>query len=82
MQFVPNDPPTRLILCAYPNSDGVVEYTLHDELGSIHFQGTMGANKMRITISCIPEDRPVPEFKCRLPPSHTSVKAEIIQESK
>ena len=41
----------------------------------------MGANKMRIEISCIPEDRPVPEFECRLPPSHTSVEVEIIQES-
>ena len=79
MQFVPEDPPTRLILCAYPNSDGVVKYTLHDEMGSIRFQGVMDVGKMRIEISCIPEDRPVPEFECRLPPDLDSVEVEIVQ---
>lgn len=82
MQFVPEDPPMRLILCAYPNSDGIVEYTLHDEIGSIRFQGVMNADKIRIEISCFPEDRPVPEFECRLLPSHTSVEVEIIQKQR
>ncbi len=67
-QYISENLPTKLIVLAYPDSEGVVSYILRDEIGSIQFTGTLEAEILQFSISLDPSDRDAPHIEIKTPP--------------
>ena len=77
MQFVPSEIPQRLTLHAFPDSEGKIEYTLLDELGSITFKGHLDPDRLKVEVSYIPDGRPLIELDIQMPKNHKPVEIDI-----
>jgi alpha-glucosidase (family GH31 glycosyl hydrolase) len=64
----------------FPDGDKPLEYTLHDELGSVQFRGKMKGKDLTIKITHFPKNREKLKIEVKLPPGHKDVRVEIISK--
>jgi len=69
--------PKKLILYASPDDAPELSYTLHDEVGSITFEGIMERDRLEVDVKYEPKGRESIEVAVELPPGYDHVVIDV-----